>query len=112
MSKLSTKNFYLIGPEIKEIVTASFPSRRQVLSLFCHCHNELKKKKLNSAHFVILEVYKFYSNIDIPIMTSLNAVQKLISLHENWTNLKNSKARDATTLSPEMTILRYVRRHF
>ena len=36
-------------------------------------------------------------------MTFLNAVQKLISLHKNQTNLKKSEAKDATAPSPKMT---------
>ena len=103
MPQPKKKNFYLIGTEIGEIVTASVPTRRQVLCLFCHCHFTLSKTILDSAHYVISEIYKFYSNIDIPVMTPSNAKQKLINLYEEWMYLKKNKTRDETKPSPKMT---------
>ena len=85
--------FHLLGEEIQNIPTTSLPSNREVLNLFCHHHLTLKKKDRNAANCVILKVVEIYREMSVPMISSQNAENKILKLHEDWIKMTKNKSR-------------------
>ena len=97
MTVRSKKTVWLLGSEQTQLLGSKLPSNRQVLSVFFHHHNTLKKSIHESSRDVIRQVAVFWERARIPTRLEKHNISKLDQLHGKWTKLKKNAGRQTET---------------
>lgn len=87
------QNIYLLGDFDTQIYGNKLPSKGQVLRVLFYNIRVVKLSTRESAKLVVREVKVFWDKARLPIQKENRCIDKLLSLHQEWTELQKHKTR-------------------
>lgn len=87
------RNIFLLGDLDTQIYGNKLPSKKQVLKVLFFNIREVKFNTRDSARLVIREVKVFWDKARLPIQNESRCIDKLLALHQEWTDLQRHKTR-------------------
>lgn len=85
---LLKEEIVLIGYQKHQIIGAKLPSKGDCLKVLFYNMRTTKLSAKDSADLVIRECAIFWEKARIPVQELHKSAKKLLSLYEEWTNLK------------------------
>ena len=99
MASKRLDEIYLLGKPSPTITGNKLPSKRQVLQVFFHLHNEEKKTIREAASGAISEALPFWEKARIPVRLKKHLIKKLEVLFNLWKGLRKSNKKKSAVQS-------------
>lgn len=93
ISKMATKQIYLLGFPCRKLSQRKLPSVRKVLQLFFYKHTDPNLTIRQCFDQVIRDVLKVWKPTGIPVCQPYNAVSKIMKVYREWELLKKNKKK-------------------
>lgn len=87
------QNIFLLGDLDTQIYGNKLPSKEQVLKVLFFNIRVVKLSTRESARLVVREVQIFWDKARLPTQKESRCVDKVLALHQEWTDLQRHKTR-------------------
>lgn len=88
---------WLLGPPISELLQSKLPTKREVLQLFFHYHNEEKKNVTEATSSVVNDVMNVWDRARIATSHRPYIIKSFKKLYDDYLKLKKNKKRVTKT---------------
>lgn len=86
---------YLLGKPSPTITGNKLPSKKQVLQVFFHLHNEEKKTVREAATGAVGAALPFWEKARIPVCLKKHLIKKLEVLFNSWKSLRKGRKKES-----------------